>query len=126
MILHLQVPKYHCRGCGRYFRHRFAGLRPRYRSSDTYQMEAMALGLGLHTLIDGVALGVALRSDVGHTGAPGLLGLGVFLAIALHKPLDALPITSMMQAGGWVEIWSIDKKSYYGHSSFNSFFKNSR
>ena len=57
---------------------------------------------------------------------PGLLGLGVFLAIALHKPLDALPITSMMQAGGWVEIWSIDKKSYYGHSSFNSFFKNSR
>ena len=61
----------------------------------------MALGLGLHTLIDGVALGAALRSDVGHTGAPGLVGFGVFLAIALHKPLDALSITSMMQAGGW-------------------------
>lgn len=39
MILHLKVPKYHCQGCGRYFRHTFPGLRPRYRSSDTYQME---------------------------------------------------------------------------------------
>ena len=39
MILHLKVPKYHCQDCGRYFRHVFAGLRPRYRSSDTYQME---------------------------------------------------------------------------------------
>ena len=39
MILHLKVPKYHCQSCGRYFRHPFAGLRPRYRSSDTYQME---------------------------------------------------------------------------------------
>ena len=39
MILHLKVPKYHCQSCGRYFRHDFAGLRPRYRSSDTYQME---------------------------------------------------------------------------------------
>ncbi|RMD65681.1 ISL3 family transposase [Candidatus Parcubacteria bacterium] len=39
IILHLKVPKYHCKGCGRYFRHVFAGLRPRYRASDTYQME---------------------------------------------------------------------------------------
>ena len=39
MILHLRVPKYHCQGCGRYFRHTFPGLRPRYRSSDTYRME---------------------------------------------------------------------------------------
>ena len=29
------------------------------------------------------------------------MGLGVFLAILLHKPLDALSITSLMQAGGW-------------------------
>lgn len=39
MILHLKVPKYHCQSCSRYFRHAFAGLRPRYRSSDTYRME---------------------------------------------------------------------------------------
>ena len=31
----------------------------------------------------------------------GLVGLGVFLAILLHKPLDAMSITSLMEAGGW-------------------------
>ena len=36
-------------------------------------------------------------------GATGLsfAGLGVFLAIVLHKPLDALSITSLMAARGW-------------------------
>lgn len=60
----------------------------------------IAFGLGLHTLIDGVALGAALRgSEAGHVG--GLLGAGVFLAILLHKPLDAMSITALMQSGGW-------------------------
>jgi zinc and cadmium transporter len=57
----------------------------------------IALGLGLHTLIDGIALGAAMQ---GHAGT-GLLGLGVFLAILLHKPLDAMSITTVMEAGGW-------------------------
>ena len=39
MILHLWVPKYHCQRCDRYCCRTFAGLRLRYRSSDTYQME---------------------------------------------------------------------------------------
>ncbi len=60
----------------------------------------IALGLGLHTLIDGVALGAALRgAESAHVG--GLLGAGVFLAILLHKPLDAMSITALMQSGGW-------------------------
>lgn len=62
----------------------------------------IALGLGLHTLIDGVALGASVSGGIEH-GSPAFswVGLGVFLAILLHKPLDALSITSMMQAGGW-------------------------
>ena len=59
----------------------------------------IALGLGLHTLIDGIALGASITGGMAH-GA-GWVGLGVFLAILLHKPLDALSITSMMRAGGW-------------------------
>lgn len=59
----------------------------------------LALGLGLHTLIDGVALGAAMQGELGHTA--GLLGVGVFLAILLHKPLDAMSITTIMEAGGW-------------------------
>jgi zinc and cadmium transporter len=61
----------------------------------------IAFGLGLHTLIDGVALGAAVNAGTLIPGGAGLVGLGVFLAILLHKPLDALSITSLMQAGGW-------------------------
>lgn len=39
MTLHLRVPKYHCRRCGRYFRHSFPGIRPRYRASEAYRLE---------------------------------------------------------------------------------------
>ena len=61
----------------------------------------IALGLGLHTLIDGIALGAVMRGGALAGPAAGLLGFGVFLAILLHKPLDAMSITSLMQAGGW-------------------------
>ncbi|MEI2418626.1 ISL3 family transposase [Orrella sp. JC864] len=39
VILHLDVPKYHCAPCNRYFRHRFAGIRPRLRATETYRLE---------------------------------------------------------------------------------------
>jgi zinc and cadmium transporter len=61
----------------------------------------IALGLGLHTIIDGVALGAVIQGESFNAHTSGLLGLGVFLAILLHKPLDALSITAVMSAGGW-------------------------
>lgn len=67
----------------------------------------LAFGLALHTLIDGLALGAAVLAEA-HEGAGfALFGLGTFLAVALHKPLDALSITSLMRAGGWSrkDIW---------------------
>jgi zinc and cadmium transporter len=63
----------------------------------------LAIGLSLHTLIDGLALGAAVGSDSQHAGGWYLAGLGTFLAVALHKPLDALSITSLMAAGGWTK-----------------------
>lgn len=61
------------------------------------------LGLALHTLFDGVALGASVVSEAGHSDTLSLtlFGLGTFLAVALHKPLDAMSITSVMSAGGW-------------------------
>lgn len=58
----------------------------------------LALGLAVHTLIDGVALGAVMHAG---SHASGLIGIGVFLAIALHKPLDAMSIITVMQAAGW-------------------------
>lgn len=58
----------------------------------------IALGLALHTIIDGVALGAVMH---GGSSEAGLIGIGVFLAILLHKPLDAISIVTVMEAGGW-------------------------
>lgn len=57
------------------------------------------VGLSFHTIVDGVALGAALLGAP-HGHAEELLGFGVFLAILLHKPLDAMAITALMKAGG--------------------------
>jgi zinc and cadmium transporter len=61
----------------------------------------IALGLALHTLIDGVALGAVMLGELAGGVTTGLVGVGVFLAILLHKPLDAMSITTIMEAGGW-------------------------
>ena len=61
----------------------------------------IALGLALHTIIDGVALGAVIQGEAVSGEVGGLLGAGVFLAILLHKPLDAMSITTVMEAGGW-------------------------
>lgn len=61
----------------------------------------IAIGLSVHTLIDGIALGVSVNAEAASGTTAGLIGLGTFLAIALHKPLDAVSITSLMKAGGW-------------------------
>jgi zinc and cadmium transporter len=59
----------------------------------------VAVGLAIHSLIDGIALGAAVVAEVQHGAV--LPGFSIFLVIALHKPLDALSITSLMAAGGW-------------------------
>jgi zinc and cadmium transporter len=61
------------------------------------------LGLSIHTLIDGGALAASVKAEALHgaEGASLLLGLGTFLGVALHKPLDSLSITTLMAARGW-------------------------
>lgn len=61
-----------------------------------------AVGLGLHSLLEGVALAasVAAASEIGGGTATALAGLGTFLVIVLHKPFDALTLTTLFRAGG--------------------------
>ena len=58
-------------------------------------------GLLLHTLFDGMALATSVMVDSGHGSWLGLAGIGTFLAVALHKPLDAFAITSVMNKQNW-------------------------
>ena len=59
----------------------------------------ITLGLGLHTVTEGVTLGTSMRAGAAD-GAMGL-SLSVFLAIVLHKPLDGLSIIGTMRAAGF-------------------------
>ncbi len=63
----------------------------------------VAFGLTLHTMVDGVALAASMQADLLFMGEPtgfALLGIGVFLAILLHKPLDGLTISALMITAG--------------------------
>ncbi|MDE0422681.1 MAG: ZIP family metal transporter [Gammaproteobacteria bacterium] len=67
-------------------------------SARRHGLFGVALGLGLHTVTEGAALGASVR--VGFVEEGVLPGLGVCLAILLHKPLDAYSITGMMKHAG--------------------------
>lgn len=58
----------------------------------------LVFGLGVHSLMEGIALSSTLR--LSEHSVSGVAGIGVFLAIALHKPLDALSIVSIMEKSG--------------------------
>ena len=65
----------------------------------------IAIGLSIHTLIDGIALAASVQAEASHPIKYSLFGVGTFLAIMLHKPLDAVSITSLMAAAGWADRW---------------------
>jgi zinc and cadmium transporter len=57
-----------------------------------------ALGLTLHSLLDGLALAAAVAA--GAQGHVKIAGLGVALVVILHKPFDAMAVSTLMAAGG--------------------------
>ncbi|MEM6980132.1 MAG: ZIP family metal transporter [Planctomycetota bacterium] len=66
-----------------------------------FSWTGLFFGFLLHTLVDGVALAASVISECDHGAWLGLGGLGTFLAVALHKPLDAFAITSVMDRQRW-------------------------
>jgi zinc and cadmium transporter len=57
-------------------------------------------GLTLHSLIDGIALAAGVAAEMHGQSGVAWAGLGTFLAVALHKPFDALTIGTLMSASG--------------------------
>jgi len=66
-------------------------------SSHRMTWSGAAVGLSLHSLMAGVALGAAMQ--ISHSAS--LPGLAVFLVIFLHKPFDSLTLTTLMSIGEW-------------------------
>jgi zinc and cadmium transporter len=59
---------------------------------------AALAGLSLHSALDGMALAASTSAEEGTLSGPG--GLGVFLAVVLHKPFDALTLGTLMAVAG--------------------------
>ena len=57
-----------------------------------------ALGLTFHSLLDGLALAAAV--EAGRHGNAKVAGLGVALVVILHKPFDAMAVSTLMAASG--------------------------
>jgi zinc and cadmium transporter len=59
---------------------------------------ATTTGMAFHSLLGGVALAAAVAAEGG--GHSGLVGLGTALVIILHKPFDAMTVSTLMAASG--------------------------
>lgn len=72
--------------------------KPHHHHHESPRWIGVLLGLGLHTLLDGMALAASVKAEQLHDHGQGLwlIGFGTFLAVFLHKPLDAISITSLM------------------------------
>ena len=79
------------------------GYNQRHEHSHRHKLSwaGVAFGLALHTLLDGLALAASVKSESSGHASGWLFGLGTFLAVLLHKPLDSMSITALMAAGGW-------------------------
>ncbi len=69
------------------------------RPPSTFAWTGAAIGLTLHSLVDGVAVAAAVRAD-DVAGVVAWAGAGTALAVALHKPFDSLSIGTLMAAAG--------------------------
>jgi zinc and cadmium transporter len=76
--------------------------RPMTRSSAVRALPwgSAAFGLVIHSIVGGVALASAVAADFKIRAGLGSAGMGVFIATLVHKPADALTITSLMLRGG--------------------------
>ncbi len=68
------------------------------RSARQLSWVGTALGLALHSLLDGLALAAGVAA--GTAGHGHIVGLGTALVIVMHKPFDAMAITTLMTASG--------------------------
>lgn len=69
----------------------------------TMRWFGLAIGMTVHSLLDGIAVAAYVAADR-HDHASSdwhWPGLGIFLAILLHKPLDASSIVWLMRSDGW-------------------------
>ena len=66
---------------------------PHHEKSPSGAWWSMVIGMSIHALVEGVALGASIQADTSH-------GLAVCLAILLHKPLDSMSVVALLSGAG--------------------------
>jgi len=79
--------------------HQPHGLTLAAKSAKQLSWVGTVIGLSLHSILDGLALAAAVETGAHDIGG-GLVGFGVALAVILHKPFDALAVSTLMTVGG--------------------------
>ena len=70
---------------------------PHYDHKPRLSWSGAAIGLVLHSLIAGVALGASMKADSGLAWP----GIALFLVIVFHKPFDAMTLLALVATTGW-------------------------
>lgn len=78
---------------------------------DTHVTSTALIGLGLHALMDGIAIGAAFLTSPG-------LGVLVFAAIMLHKLPEGFTIASVMKAAGASRSWALSASALLAVATF--------
>ena len=100
MLLLLRVFQYHQHDFGDAGHHHHDHHAGNGTDTPPLSWLGISLGMGLHTLTEGAALGASVRSDSYSATETGLVSFGMFLAILFHKPLDAFSILGVMRIAG--------------------------
>ena len=69
-------------------------------SHATFSWSGAAVGLTMHSLIEGLAFAAGVAAELREDAAMRWAGLGIFLAVFLHKPFDSLTVGTLMAASG--------------------------
>jgi zinc and cadmium transporter len=87
--------------CGHDHEHDHAGHAHTLADKSAKQLSwvGTALGLTLHSLLDGLTLAAVVAAAV-KENAPLIGTLGGALVVILHKPFDAMAVSTLMAAGG--------------------------
>lgn len=94
MVLLLRVFHFHHHDFSEESTH--AHLHPSpHQHANSKRFLVVLIGLVFHSITEGIALGTSIR--IGFISEGVLPGLGVSLAIILHKPLDAYSVMSLLQ-----------------------------
>ena len=91
MVLLLRVVDFH--------QHDFSSDAPASHAHSSSWL-GIAGGLSVHSVVEGVALGTSVLALEQLAGGLTFASAGAFLAILLHKPLEALSIVSVMRGAG--------------------------